>query len=1359
MQCQVVNGIDADLVNSSQVAVATQTDIATHSGFHSKSDGDSLTLKGKRGMKLNGLIEGTPIEWKLDTGAINTFITEDVYYSILPEQRPVLERAKKKFETASGDYLPVVGTSKMVLTFGDVSVVFRVFVGGVRHNLLGLDFITQFQCQWDFNSDSCVLSGLPTGPCDTGDGSCNVVCDDDSVVPAQHEAVIRATLDTGINLGDGLLVPLKTFVHSYGLVIARVLVSSDTDNKEVYVRVFNPYNRDIVVRKHSVMAVFEPVNFISSRIPVEEVCNIGCGSKNDEVPDFLRNVFKDGCEHLDDEQIEKFKEFIVCRTKAFADPSKPVERAKLGKHFIKLQDEMPFKEAVRRVPIFKREIMDEEIRKLAEQGLIEKSVSPWSSALVLVQKKDKSWRLCVDYRKLNSRTIKDAYPIPRVADDLDSLAGSKWFSSLDLNMAYHQIPMHEDDKEKTAFATPRGGLYQYTVMPFGLCNAPATFQRVIEQALSGLQWRITVLYLDDIIVYSRDFEEHMENLNLVLDRLEEVNLKLKAKKCRFFQKEVSFLGHIVSEEGIKTDPSKTDAIENWRTPTNVSELRSFLGLAAYYRRFIQDFAKIAKCLHALTSKKSVWNWTSECDNAFRMLKEKLVSAPILGYPDINGGQFILDTDASNDAIGAVLSQVQDGREIVISYGSRTLNISEKNYCVTRKEMLALVYFVKHYKHYLLGREFLLRTDHGSLVWLHKFREPDGQIARWLQQLGPYWFRVEHRSGSRHGNADSVSRIPVCDSTCKQCKRNPNIDYERVQFNHINELRGNSDVVHCDVLCLDVLFSDDTAHMCEPVLPVSRTRKQRKANRPPRAAGRKQPSMSLTSDNVQKEQRNDEGMKHIIKWLQDGQKPPFSALSAANAECKFLYSRWELLVLDKGVLCIRWITGNKEVLKVCLPKSYRDTALWYAHDAQTAGHLGIKRTLFKLHNSCYYWRKMRQCVQDYVSSCDVCEERKQPKRKKRAVMKTHLSGEPCERIAVDITGPFPKSDNGYSYLLVVSDYFTKFMEMYPLVNIEAETVSEVIFKGWIKRYGCPGVIHSDQGAQFESELFQGLCRLFQIDKTRTTPYQPRSDGLVERLNRTIKDMLSKYLSANQTNWDRFIDGLVLAYNTTPHESTNISPYRMMFGREAKLPLDLLTETNNESELCERSEAEYVRELRENLDSLHKIARETLQKSSLRQKSDYDRKVREVNYDVGDLVRRNQQKVAIGAKVKLGRHWTGPWTVIKRLSDVLYQIKHSRNSKPVIIHADNLKPYKGPVLLHRNIDVNCDAYTQPRCDESIISSEVPCDENSLQISSPTAPRNPAFPRSDDGHQTGPHSLPPIQTKTRCGRQGRVPRRYRE
>lgn len=243
----------------------------------------------------------------------------------------------------------------------------------------------------------------------------------------------------------------------------------------------------------------------------------------------------------------------------------------------------------------------------------------------------------MDYRRLNAQTIKDAYPIPRTTDDLDALSGSKWFTSLDLNMAYHQIPMRESDKEKTAFGTPRGGLYRYKVMPFGLCNAPATFQRVIEQALSGLQWHITVLYLDDIIMYSRTFDEHLRNLGLVFDRLNAANLKLKAKKCNFFRKEVTFLGHVISERGVKTDPIKTAAVENWKTQTNISELRCFLGLASYYRRFIKDFAKKAKCLDELSSKNKTWMWTLECDEAFMLLKSNLVSAPILGYPDVNGG--------------------------------------------------------------------------------------------------------------------------------------------------------------------------------------------------------------------------------------------------------------------------------------------------------------------------------------------------------------------------------------------------------------------------------------------------------------------------------------------------------------------------------------------------------------------------------------------------------------------------------------------------------------------------------------------------------------------------------------------------
>lgn len=239
-----------------------------------------------------------------------------------------------------------------------------------------------------------------------------------------------------------------------------------------------------------------------------------------------------------------------------------MERARIGEHSNKLKVDTPFKEPPRKVPIFKGEILDKEIGNLLENGLIEKSNSPWSSPLVVVQKKDKSWRLCVDYRRLNTRTVKDAYPIPRVSDDLDSLAGSKWFTSLDLNMAYHQILMNEHDKEKTAFATPRGGLFHYRVMPFGLCNAPATFQRVIEQALNGLQWQVTVLYLDDIIVVGRDFEEHLNNLNLVINRLSEANLKLKAKKCNFSAKKFRSSDTLYHQKELKQTQLK---LKQWMT--------------------------------------------------------------------------------------------------------------------------------------------------------------------------------------------------------------------------------------------------------------------------------------------------------------------------------------------------------------------------------------------------------------------------------------------------------------------------------------------------------------------------------------------------------------------------------------------------------------------------------------------------------------------------------------------------------------------------------------------------------------------------------------------------------------------------
>ncbi|GFX40422.1 retrovirus-related Pol polyprotein from transposon 297 [Trichonephila clavipes] len=305
-------------------------------------------------------------------------------------------------------------------------------------------------------------------------------------------------------------------------------------------------------------------------------------------------------------------------------------------------------------------------------------------------------------------------------------------------------------------------------MPFGLCNAPATFEHLMETVLKGLTFEACLIYLDDVIIGGRTFEEHLQNIRKVLSKLSDANLKLNPSKCKFFQKEVNYLGHIISAEGVRTDPEKVSAVKNWKRPENLRELRSFLGLCTYYRKFVKGFSNIARPLHKLTESKQKFQWTKECEDSFLQLKEALTSSPILIYPQPDK-PFILDTDASNESVGAVLSQEIDGQERVVAYWSKCLSKPERNYCVTRKELLAIVKAIEHFHHYLYGQKFLLRTDHASLTWLMNFRNTEGQVARWIQRLNEYYFDIRHRKGSSHGNADALSRRP-CPENCRHCSR-------------------------------------------------------------------------------------------------------------------------------------------------------------------------------------------------------------------------------------------------------------------------------------------------------------------------------------------------------------------------------------------------------------------------------------------------------------------------------------------------------------------------------------------------------------------------------------------------------------
>ena len=627
------------------------------------------------------------------------------------------------------------------------------------------------------------------------------------------------------------------------------------------------------------------------------------------------------------------------------------------KHKINTGESPPIRLPPRRLPLTKREQIKEELDKMLQAGVIKPSNSEWASPVVLVPKKDGSTRFCVDYRQVNNVTRKDAYPLPRIDDCLDTLAEAKWFCTLDLTSGYWQVAMDENSRCKTAFVTQQG-LFEFEVMPFGLCNAPATFERLMESILRGLQWHICLVYIDDIIVFGKSFHETMFNLKLVFERIQEAGLKLKPKKCELFQTEVKFLGHVVSREGVKCDPQKIERVLHWPEPKCRKEVQSFLGFCNYYRRFIDNYSSQVTPLTKLTRMKVPFIWTEECKNAFQELKGYFVSAPILSYPSTAGGKFIVDTDASGEGIGAVLSQIQDGEEKVIAYASATLGTTRRKYCPTYRELFAAVTFIKHFRSYLLGRPFVLRTDHASLTWLLNFKDLEsGMLARWLACLSEYDFTIEHRLGRHHGNADGLSRRPEsrpCKrEECPSCwdtisKLDPVVACVKSLLEPGNQedlsysfsfLFGSSDSSNSFVQEQQIhtpvtkavehdspgsLPEGDCAEISAVLLE----------NEPAEGSSEQKTSVNSFSfrgdaggpswcwrwatDDLKKQQQEDENLCWLIHQKSSREhKPAWKDVLSLSSEIKTMWAQWDALVLDSGILCKKNSDGSARPI---LPKN-------------------------------------------------------------------------------------------------------------------------------------------------------------------------------------------------------------------------------------------------------------------------------------------------------------------------------------------------------------------------------------------------------------------------------------------------------
>lgn len=851
-------------------------------------------------------------------------------------------------------------------------------------------------------------------------------------------------------------------------------------------------------------------------------------------------------------------------------------------HEIPLLESVPIRQRYRRIPPSEYEAVKAHINQLLNAKVIRESSSPYASPIVLVRKKDGSLRLCVDYRLLNSKTRKDAFPLPRIEESLDVLSGARWFSTIDLASGYNQVPVAEQDKPKTAFCTPFG-LFEWNRMPFGLCNAPGTFQRLMQRMFGGQQCQSLLLYLDDIVVFSSSVSQHLERLELVLSRLQKEGLKAKLEKCDFFKQQVRYLGHVISNEGVSTDPSKIEAVALWKRPGHLSELRSFLGFASYYRRFVEGFAKLAAPLHKLVAtlagtktrrgsgKPLDEAWTPQCEESFEALRAKLVSAPVLAYADFSK-PFILETDASYSGLGAVLSQETDSGIRPVAFASRGLRPTERNmtnYSSMKLELLALKWaMTEKFREYLLGHKCTVFTDNNPLSYLQSAKL-GAMEHRWAAQLAVFDFNIKYRSGRSNGNADALSRQYLTSSELAR-----------------TALPGSS-------------------------VPLALQR----VERPPIA------TLSLVSalpgrslSEIRALQESDPSLSQILVFWRRGVQPTPVERRHLSKHAVVLLRQWDRLIERDGALYRRLSRpdGGEETLQLLLPSALRAQTLEQLH--QGHGHQGIERTTELVRQRCY-WPGMSTDIKQWVQQCERCQVAKDSAPIPHSYMGHLLASQPNEVLAIDFTILEP-TRSGVENVLVITDVFSKYTVAVPTRDQRATTVALALTNEWFYKFGVPSRIHSDQGRCFESALLHQLCHLYGVEKSRTTPYHPAGNGQCERFNRTLHNLLRTLPLPRKQDWASCLPQVLYSYNTTPHQSTGESPFFLMFGREPKLPIDFVL--GQVQDPVAGDVQDWVREHGFRLRVAFAGARERLEAAAGRRKERHDLRVRDAPLQIGQLV---------------------------------------------------------------------------------------------------------------------------------------------
>ncbi|KAJ9504903.1 hypothetical protein QJQ45_003522 [Haematococcus lacustris] len=859
--------------------------------------------------------------------------------------------------------------------------------------------------------------------------------------------------------------------------------------------------------------------------------------------------------------------------------------------------------------------MKKQVAAFLEQGIIEPSSSPYAAPVLFVKKKSGELRMCVDYRQLNKITLRDQYPLPRVDDLFDRLAGCTVFSSLDLQAGYHQIRIPDEDVPKTAFRTPTG-LYQFKVLCFGLTNAPATFQRVMNNAFADVINDCALVYIDDILIMSKSVPDHFNHLRRVLELLRKHQFQAKLSKCEFLKTALKFLGHIVSDQGIAVDPDKVKSITSWPVPRSLTAMQQFLGAANFVRKFVHNFSALAAPLTDLTGKAGIefsWHkWPDDKLQAFDALKHAISKVPLLKIPDITK-PFQVYCDASLQGVGAVL--MQEGYPL--AYLSKKLIPAEKNYTTGEQELLAIITACKEWRCYLEGVPFTLYTDHKPLVALKTQKVLSRRQTRWLEFLSRYNFTIEYLPGDTNP-ADPLSRIP-------------------------------------------------DAPVTNTVMVMTRSRK-RLLEGEEATVQQQQPVVQQPQQELQPQL--------VLEQPLPPPPVPLHPLHAVNMTeqllAAYLADKAFASMVDQydqdqhGLYRTR---GRNQIVVPNCPE-LKTRILVEMHDAQFAGHVGITKTLERI-SRMFWWPRMRSEVRHYVANCDACQRNKSVNTKPGGLLTPlAIPYDRWESISMDLITKLPPGEHGFDAIAVFVDRLSKMVHFVPCrESMNAESFARLFIDNVFKHHGVPREIISDRGSHFTNHFWASIMTILGVKECKSSAYHPQSDGQTERYNRTLEEMLRHYISPAQSDWPFFLSLAEFAVNNSWQESIQSTPFLVNTGQSPLTPALL--------ELPGEVYCPTARRLSEWWQSNVKQARHFMELAQRRQAYMANKGRKEVEYHTGQLVLLSTKNLRMkpGKAKKLLPRFIGPFKVLEHVGPVAVRLDLPQAMARMhpVFHVSLLRPY--------------------------------------------------------------------------------------